>query len=66
VNSPPRSLAYLSECEQKGFPVAVVPNNRFPAIATIEEVIHGACKFHSRFPGHERGDLALTVAASSS
>jgi hypothetical protein len=66
VNSPPSAFADLAQSSQKDFPVAFIAENRFAAVAAIEEMIRGAGNFYASFPGHKPGDPIAPANASSS
>jgi hypothetical protein len=53
VHPPTGPPAHLSQCGQKLLAIGVITENRFPSIATIQQMIDGTGEFDACFPGHE-------------
>lgn len=63
---PTGALAHLPQRGQKLRARGLITENRFPLVATIQQMINGAGELDACFPRHEPGQVTRALAAPSS
>lgn len=65
MHPPPRAPAGRAQDDEKHFPVALVTDDRFPSIASIQQMIECAGELDARFPGCEPGQITRRAPIAS-